>query len=54
MDVSSCKAFLFYDSVYPFSYSIVRRIVVLCHADGGIEGNKPVDICSAAVLDTAV
>lgn len=44
------KPFLLDDAIHPFGYRIVRRPIVLCHADCGMNSLQMFDVLIAAVL----
>lgn len=50
----SIDVFCLYDAIHPLRYAIVRRVVILRHADGDIVRPKQVRVCIAAVLSTSV
>ena len=48
------KPFLLDDAVHAFCYGIVRRLVVLRHADGGIDSSQMLYVLITAILYAAV
>ena len=48
------KPFLFDDAVHAFCYGIVRRLVVLRHADSGIDSSQMLYVLITAILYAAV